>query len=71
METRENVQKNKDGGKPGRDGRGERERKLEEGGGLLQQMALLASDSLLNLFLLFFSCAQGFNPVVTCVPAWL
>lgn len=33
-------------------------------------MALLASTSLLNLFLLFFSCARGFNPVVTCVPAW-
>lgn len=39
------------------------------GGGELKQMALLASTSLLNLFLLFFSCARGFNPVVTCVPA--
>lgn len=38
--------------------------------GELKQMALLASSSLLNLFLLFSSCARGFNPVVTCVPAW-
>lgn len=52
---------------PGRMGE---EREETGKGGELKQMALLACTSLLNLFLLFFSCAWGFNPVVTCVPAW-